>query len=138
MPHHMSFDLALTAAAAAAERARHIGKPFAITIVDPGGNTILQHRFDGIHAAATTVSAAKARAAALFNRPSGDVEKLVSDPERPGLRDLTTVLDDVLAIQGAVPVRADDGALLGAVGASGGTPAEDEDVARAAIDAIGG
>jgi glc operon protein GlcG len=104
-----------------------------VTGIDPGGHVVLVHRQDGVHAAAADVSAAKARAAALFNRPSAAVEQLVGNDERPTLRLLTSVLDGVLAIQGGLPLHDSDGVLIGAVGVSGGTPDEDEQVAQAGI-----
>ncbi|MFC9836363.1 heme-binding protein [Rhodococcus sp. NPDC127530] len=140
MTGHLTLAEAASAAAAAEDHAHRLGTPIAITVVDPGGHVILQHRQDGIHVAATAVSAAKARAAALFNRPSGELETFVANPERPALSALTAVVDDVLAVQGALPIRIHlpghtRPTLLGAVGISGGTPAEDEDIARHSANA---
>lgn len=121
----------------AAERhAVRFGKPFAATVVDPGGHILPVHRQDGVQAAASEVSAAKARAAALFNRPSGALEELVGTDGRPTLLALTSVVAGTLAVPGAVPAYLPAAEpvlanLAGAIGASGGTPEEDEAVARA-------
>ena len=79
MSTRIDMAVALAAAQGATAQAAEIGKPIAITVVDAGGYVIPQHRNDGVRTAATTVSAAKARASALFIRPSADVETLVSD-----------------------------------------------------------
>jgi len=136
---HLTFEMAERAAGSAGAAARRLGRAVAVTIVDTGGHVVLQHRHDGVHAAATDVSEAKARAAALFDRPSADLEALVSTADRPGLLALTSVVDRVLAVQGGLPIRNGVGtgsALLGAVGVSGGSSAEDEDIARAAVVSI--
>jgi len=70
MPH-LALTTVKMVAAAVERRADEIGKPFAITVVDAGGHKLLVYRLDGVQAAASEVSAAKARAAALFHRASG-------------------------------------------------------------------
>jgi glc operon protein GlcG len=108
--------------------------PWAANSAAAASKIRLVHRQDGVHSAAADVSAAKARDAALFNRPSAAGEQLVGNDERPTLRLLTSVLDGVLPIQGGLPLHDSDDVLIGAVGVSGGTPDEDERVAQAAID----
>ncbi|WP_020111320.1 GlcG/HbpS family heme-binding protein [Rhodococcus sp. 114MFTsu3.1] len=142
MSTHLTFDSATAAAQVALASALRLGKPVAITIVDTGGNIVLQHRHDGVHAAATKVSAAKARAAALFNRPSADIEALVSTAGRPALLGLPSMLGEVLAVQGGLPIHKanqdrSQQSLLGAIGISGGSPDEDEAIAQAAVDSLG-
>ena len=65
MSTRIDMAAALTAAQGATAQAAEIGKPIAITVVDAGGYVIPQHRNDGVRTAATTVSAAKARASVL-------------------------------------------------------------------------
>ena len=49
----------------------------------------------------------------------------------PGL-----VHSDVVAFAGGLPIRNSTGALVGAIGISGATADQDEDCARAAVEAI--
>jgi uncharacterized protein GlcG (DUF336 family) len=137
----LTLDLVKRMAAAAEARANEIGKPFAITIVDPGGHLLLVYRQDGIHAATTDVSAGKARASALFNRSSGALESAMGTEGRPTLLALTSAVPGTLALQGALPVHLPVGDptqanLVGAIGVSGGTSPEDESVAQAGIDVL--
>ena len=78
------------------------------------------------------MSQSKARSAARFKRPTKAFQDaLTSTPD--GLR--------ILGIEGAVPVEGGlpivvDGKIVGAIGVSGGTSAEDGQCAKAAVDAL--
>ncbi len=72
----------------------------------------------------------KARTAANFKRPTKILEDLVT-----GGKTAFLALDGVVPLQGGVPVIV-DGRVIGAVGVSGATAAQDEQVAHAAIAAL--
>jgi glc operon protein GlcG len=103
----------------------------AITIVDASGGLILFHKLDETQPGSIAVSQGKARAAALFKRSS----KLLEEAITGGKQAFLTV-EGIVPMQGGVPVVA-DGKVIGAVGVSGVTSAQDEQVASAAVAALG-
>jgi uncharacterized protein GlcG (DUF336 family) len=124
-------DLKLIAAAAEAEALKNKWA-VSIAIVDDGGHLLWQQRLDGASPISAQIAPAKARTAALGRRESRIYEEMinggrVSFLSAPGLEGL---------LEGAVPVMK-DGVCLGAVGVSGVKSAEDAQIARAGISAIG-
>lgn len=113
--------------AALAEAARN-GWPMAVAIVDTSGQLVHFQKMDQTQSGSIQVALDKARSAALFRRPS----KVFGDMLAAG----NTY---VLALTGAVPVEGGvplllDGKVVGAIGVSGGTGAQDGVVARAGAD----
>jgi glc operon protein GlcG len=112
------------AAAAEAEADRR-GSTVVIVIVDDGGHVILLERLDDTQVASVEVGIGKARTAAIFRRPSRVFEEQI----RNG-RAATLVLPGATPLQGGVPLVL-DGRVIGAIGVSGNTPQEDEEIALA-------
>jgi len=106
--------------------------PVTIAIVDDGGHLLWLQRLDGAAAISAHIAPAKAHTAALGRRESKVYEDIVnggrfaflSVPELNGL------------LEGGVPILK-DGVCLGAVGVSGVKAAEDAQIARAGIAALG-
>jgi uncharacterized protein GlcG (DUF336 family) len=111
-------------AAAEAEAARR-GATVVIAVVDDGGHLIALHRLDDTQVASVEVGVGKARTAAIFRRPS----KVFEDQVRDG-RVAALALPGATPLQGGVPIVA-NGKVIGAIGVSGNTPQEDEDIAKA-------
>lgn len=140
LPHQAAAQLAdakaLTAGAvkkilAAAEAKAAENKwNVAIAVVDPGGDLLGFVRLDGASAGTAQVSLGKARTAAKFGRPT----KVYADRV---LADTLTFLsvDGVYTLQGGLPIIV-NGRVIGAVGVSGVTSAQDEQVAAASIAAV--
>lgn len=112
------------AAAAEAEAAKR-GATVVIAIVDDGGHLILLERLDDTQVASVEVGIGKARTAAIFRRPS----KVFEDQIRNG-RAASLALPGATPLQGGVPLVV-EGKVVGAIGVSGNTPQEDEDIAYA-------
>jgi glc operon protein GlcG len=104
----------------------------AITIVDAGGALIMFQKLDETQPGSVAVSQGKARTAALFKRPTKAMEEMIA-----GGKTAFLAIDGILPIQGGLPVVA-DGKTIGAVGVSGVTSAQDEQVAMAALAALNG
>lgn len=119
------------AAAGEAEAIRN-GWNVAIAIVDVGGGLILFHKLDETQAGSIAVAQGKARAAALFKRPSKSLEEAIAAGKLPFLS-----VEGIVPMQGGLPVIA-DGKVIGAVGVSGVTSAQDEQVAQAALSILNG
>ena len=119
------------AAAGEAEALKN-GWNVAITIVDAQGGLILFQKLDETQPGSIAVSQGKARAAALFKRPSKALEDMIA-----GGKTAFLAIDGIIPIQGGLPVVA-DGKVIGAVGVSGVTSAQDEQVALAALAVLNG
>lgn len=113
----------------AAEATRR-GWTVAIAVVDPAGDLILFHRIDGTQPASAELAVEKARTAARLRRATKLLEDGIANG-RPGL----ATIRQALALEGGLPVI-QDGQVVGAVGVSGMTSAEDGVIAEAAIRAL--
>jgi uncharacterized protein GlcG (DUF336 family) len=120
--------------AAAAARASAITVAMNIAVLDAGGHLKAFLRMDGALLGSIDIAHRKARTAVLFEadsealwaycKPGGDA---------PGL-ELTNGTLAVFA--GGIPLRTTAGEMAGAIGVSGGTVAQDAEVARAGADAF--
>jgi glc operon protein GlcG len=104
--------------------------PVAIAVVDPAGMLVALHRLDNTQIGSILVAIEKGRTSAMFKRPSKAFEDAVA-----GGRNALLGLG-VMPIEGGVPIMV-DGKIIGAVGVSGVTAAQDAQVAKAGADAAG-
>jgi uncharacterized protein GlcG (DUF336 family) len=123
----VNLENAKKVAAAAIAEARKNNWTMAVSVVDTAGDLVYFEKMDGTQIGSVSVSQAKARSAALFKRPTKAFQDNVA-AGGDGLR--------ILGLPGAVPVEGGvplvlDGKFVGAVGASGGTSAQDGVVAGA-------
>lgn len=105
-----------------------------IIVLDAGGDLVLATRMDGAWAGAFDLALAKAHAARAFAAPSGAFTPLVQ-PGAPLFGVSGVAAGKYLTLPGGVPIL-HEGAVLGSVGASGGTPDQDEAIARAGAGSI--
>jgi uncharacterized protein GlcG (DUF336 family) len=114
----------------AAEKAANAkGYRVVITVVDPWGEVVQMRRTEGAQIASSRVAVDKARTAAIFVRPSREIEQQVTDGRLGAL-----ALHGASALTGGIPLKVGD-EVVGAVGTSGETPAEDESVSIAGAKA---
>jgi len=119
-------DAGADAAIAAADAyARERGHRVVIAVVDPSGELIQLRRTPDAQIASSRVAVDKARTAAIFVRPSREIEQQVTDGRLGAL-----ALHGAKALTGGIPLRV-DGEVVGAIGTSGETPDEDEAVSLA-------
>jgi len=126
----LTLEAAKTIVAAAEAEALKRGSTVVIVVVDDGGHVLLLERLNDTQVASVEVGIGKARTAAIFRRPSKDFE----DQIRNG-RAASLVLPGATPLQGGVPLVV-GGQVVGAIGVSGNTPQEDEDIAKAGASAI--
>jgi glc operon protein GlcG len=123
--HVISLAAADRIAAAAEAEAKNRGSAVVIVVVDDGGYPIVLRRLDDTQVASVEVGIGKARTAAIFRRPSGVFEEQIHNG-----RLATLVLPGSTPLQGGVPLVF-EGKTIGAIGVSGNTPKEDEEIALA-------
>jgi uncharacterized protein GlcG (DUF336 family) len=107
------------------------GWSVAITIVGANGELILFHKLDETQPGSIAVSQGKARTSAQFKRPTKAMEEMIA-----GGKTAFLAVEGIIPIQGGLPVIA-EGKVIGAIGVSGVTSAQDEQVAAAALAALG-
>jgi glc operon protein GlcG len=131
----LTLEMAEKAFKAAQAKARELGTPMSVSVVDDAGRLVLCARGDGTGFFTPETSRAKAVAAAAFRRPTKDMANLrESAPAFWG--NIAAVLGgQALPSIGAVPVTS-GGKLIGAVGCGGGTGEQDHLCAEAGAAAI--
>jgi uncharacterized protein GlcG (DUF336 family) len=120
----LTLDVAKRIGTAAEAEAKKRGATVVIVIVDDGGHILLLERLDDTQVASVDVGIGKARTAAIFRRPS----KVFEDQVRDG-RVAALALPGATPLQGGIPITY-EGKVIGAIGVSGNTPQEDEDIAK--------
>jgi glc operon protein GlcG len=113
----------------AAERyAREQDHRVVIAVVEGSGELVALRRTPGAQIASSRVAVDKARTAAIFVRPSRELEQQVTAGRLGAL-----ALHGARALTGGVPLTV-EGQVVGAIGTSGETPDEDEAVSLAGAD----
>ena len=103
-----------------------------ISIVDDGGHLLWLQRLDGAAPISSYIAPAKAKTAALGKRESKIYEDMINGGRVSFLS--APQIDGML--EGGVPIVV-DGHVVGAVGVSGVKSAEDAQIAKAGIAALG-
>ena len=118
-------DGAAAVIAAARAKAAEGGSRVVIAVVDPHGELIQLERTPGAQIASSRVAVDKARTAAIFVRPSREMEEQVTNGRIGAL-----ALHGAACLTGGIPLTV-DGEVVGAIGTSGETPDEDEAISLA-------
>lgn len=118
---------------AAIKKAEEIGQPMNIAVVDDGGHLISFARMDGAIKASIDISTRKARTSILMNAPTAALSDLV----QPGaeLYGLEQLSGGLVIFGGGIPLEI-DGTVVGAIGVSAGSVAQDVAVAEAGLAAL--
>ena len=128
----ISLENAKKAAAPALAEAAKNNWRVAVAIVGPAGTLIYYEKMDNTQLGSAEVAIDKARTAALFKRPTKAFQDALAAGGE-GLRILT--LKGVVAAEGGIPLVM-DGKIVGAIGVSGATSAQDAQCAKAGADTI--
>nr|WP_092070186.1 cob(I)yrinic acid a,c-diamide adenosyltransferase [Dendrosporobacter quercicolus]NSL48154.1 cob(I)yrinic acid a,c-diamide adenosyltransferase [Dendrosporobacter quercicolus DSM 1736]SDM07379.1 ATP:cob(I)alamin adenosyltransferase [Dendrosporobacter quercicolus] len=126
-------DTARKVMAAAEQKAREIGVPMVIAVVDAGGNLVAQNRMDGALLGSISLALDKAYTAAALNM-STDTAASLAVPGQPLYGLNTAGTGRFVVFGGGFPLLS-KGELIGGIGVSGGTVDEDMIVARAGLAA---
>ena len=115
-------------------KAREIGVPMCIAIVDESGQLIAFERMEGGKVTSTTIAIDKAFTAAGAKKATHEYGA-ASQPGAPAYGIASAIGGRLMVVGGGLPVMI-DGACVGGIGVSSGSPAQDQEVAQAGIDAL--
>ena len=134
----MADDLTLEAAerivAAAKQKSAEINTKMDIAVVDAGGNLKAFVRMDGAWLGSIDISINKAFTSRAFDIPTKDLaEHSQSGGQFFGIH--ASNHGKIMIFAGGIPLKS-DGAVVGAIGVSGGSGEQDHAVAEAGADAF--
>jgi glc operon protein GlcG len=128
----ITLEAAKKVAQPAIAEARKNNWTMAVAIVDSSGELVYFERMDNTQLGSINTAINKARSAARFKRPTKAFQDMIASGGE-GLRALG--LDGAMVVEGGIPLVM-DGKIIGAIGASGGTSAQDGQCAKAAADTV--
>jgi uncharacterized protein GlcG (DUF336 family) len=129
--NYISSKQAQSIVSAAIANATALNVPQNIAVVDPSGNLVAFLRMDNAFLGSIDISQKKARAPVLFNGLSSSDFYDAVQPGAP-LYGLDNTNGGLVVFGGGFPIYL-NGKLIGGVGASGGTVAQDVQVAQAGV-----
>jgi len=128
----ITLDQAKKAMAGAEAEAKKNNWPVVITILDSGGNLVMTQRLDGAQFGSIEVSRDKAYSAVAFRRPTKAFEDGLS---QGGANMRLLNLRGASMLDGGWPIVV-DGKIIGGIGVSGVTGAQDAQIGKAGVDAL--
>ena len=130
----LSIDEAKLMIAAAEKKSDAIGIPMCIAATDESGNLLAFSRMDGGKVSSISIAIDKAFTASAAKNATAFYNEMCR-PGSPTFGIHTSNQGHFSIIGGGLPVKSGQ-AVVGGIGASSGTPAQDIEVAQAGIDAI--
>ena len=128
----ITLDQAKKVMAGAEAEAKKNSWPVVITILDSGGNLVMTQRLDGAQFGSVEVAREKAYSAVAFRRPT----KAFEDGLAQGGANLRLLnLRGASMLDGGWPIVI-DGKIVGGIGVSGVTGAQDAQIGKAGVDAL--
>ena len=119
---------------AARAKAMQIGVPMNIAVVDEGTNLVAFARMDDAWLGSIDIAQNKAYTARAFDMPTKDLAPL-AQPGGPLYGIEASNRGRLIVFAGGIPLRSGD-RVVGAVGVSGGTVEQDQEVAEAGVTAF--
>ena len=131
---NITLSQAEKAIAAAKEKAISLDAKMNIAIVDAGANLLAFVRMDGAWLGSGDISIKKARTARFFDMNSGAIGEL----SQPGgsLYNIEHSNQGLITFPGGVPIKNNEGEIIGAIGVSGSSVDNDHAVASAGAAAL--
>ncbi|MEH1840291.1 MAG: heme-binding protein [Nostoc sp.] len=132
--HSVSLDDARRILAAGEAKARAIGQPMNLAVVDAGGNLVAHIRMDGAWIGSIDISINKAFTARAFDLST----KSLGEDAQPGKQFYGIHASNggrIMIFAGGIPLQRDE-QIVGAIGVSGGSGEQDQAVAEAAVAAF--
>jgi len=136
MPASVTLQDARRVISAAENKAQQIGQPMNIAVVDSGGNLVSHVRMDGAWIGSIDVSINKAFTSRAFDISTKDL----AEPSQPGGQFYGIHVSNAGRIRifaGGIPLSSGEGGeVVGAIGVSGGSGEQDQEVAEAGAAAL--
>ena len=130
----IALEPALAAATAALRHGLDIGVKVNVAVVDVGGHLTAFLRAPGAFLHSIAIAQDKAYTAVSFGMPTGQLYELIA--ANPALRDGLIRRERLTAFAGGFPIMV-DGRVVGAIGVSGASEAQDCACAQAGLAAVG-
>jgi len=130
----ISHENALRAVLTAKEKAEALDVLVNIAVVDAGANLKAFIRMDDSYLGSIDVAIKKAKTSRYFDINTGDLGKLT----QPGgiIYNIELSNDGLVTFPGGVPIKNENGKIIGAIGVSGGTIEQDHEIASAGAKSI--
>jgi glc operon protein GlcG len=131
----LTLQMAETAVKTAQAKARALGTPMTVTVVDEAGRLVLSARGDGTGFLTPETSRAKATAAAAFRRSTAELTSLGA--KGWGFWQVVPIITqgEALPTLGGAPIVI-GGRVIGGIGCGGGTGEQDQECADAGAAAV--
>ena len=130
----MDLDLALKLIEAAKAKAKEIGVPMVIAVVDGGGNLVAQQRMDGALLVSIDISLNKAYTAVAVKIPTNDLAGVTQSGQALfGIHNADG--GRIVIFGGGIPLTQND-EIIGGIGVSGGSVEEDVQCAMAGVEKL--
>ena len=131
----LKLEMAETAVRTAQAKARALGTPMTVTVVDEAGRLVLSARGDGTGFLTPETSRAKATAAAAFKKSTAELT--AQGAKGWGFWQVMPIVaqGEVLPTLGGAPIVV-DGRVIGGIGCGGGTGEQDQECADAGAAAV--
>lgn len=131
----ITWEAAGAAAQAAVRHAEKNGWRINVAVVDRGGNLMSFLRMPGAFIHSIDIAIDKAYTAASFGFPTRDWMAAVGHDD--GMKFGFSAQPRLIVFGGGMPLRVEGGEWIGGIGVSGASEAQDEECARAGLNAIG-
>ena len=130
----ITLERAFQVVMAAREKALEIGVMMNIAVVDEGNNLLAFARMPGAWLGSIDIAQSKAFTARAFDMPTRDLGK-ASQPGEPLFGIHASNHGKIIIFAGGIPLK-DGDKVVGAIGVSGGTVEQDQEVAEAGVAAF--
>jgi uncharacterized protein GlcG (DUF336 family) len=130
----ITLDTAQGVVSAARQKAQQIGVPMNIAVVDEGNNLMAFARMEGAWLGSIDISQGKAYTARAFDMPTQDLAPL-AQPGKPLFGIQASNEGHLVIFPGGIPL-VENGTVVGAVGVSGGSVDQDQEVAAAGAASV--
>ncbi len=135
MSKTVNLEAARRVIAAAEKRAKKIKQPMNIAVADAGGNLVAHVRMDGAWLGSIDISITKAYTSRAFDIATKDLaEHCQPGQQFYGIH--TSNGGKIRIFAGGIPLKDETGAVVGAIGVSGGSGEQDQTVAEAGAAAF--
>jgi len=128
----ISLEVAKKVAAAAVAEAQKNNWYMAVVVTDGSGSLVYLERVDNTQYGSVDVAIKKARSSAAYRNSTKVFADILA---QGGLGNRVLILPGAMPVGGGLPIVI-DGKLVGTIGVSGGTMAQDEQVAAVGVNAL--